>query len=167
MSDTKPELFAGSKQRAATCARLFLAGKTKSVVFTGSGPSTQELSVAELMAQHAKELGVPETAIFVETVSRSTLQNALFSLPKISGAKSVRIVTDSFHLPRSWISFRWAGYPDLSMHPSQSKVSREISWKNFQPVLREPLAIWFNLVRLPVYSAAKAMQIPNADRILL
>lgn len=162
----KIERRALPNQRAATCAQLFLDGKTNTIVFTGAGPSPEPPPLAALMAQHAMSLGVPETAIFIEPNARSTLQNALFSMPIIPEAKSIRIVTDSFHIPRSWMSFYWAGYPEITVYPSQGENQGGMWWENTRAILRETLAIWFNLARLPVYSAAKAMNIPNAERLL-
>ncbi|PYG34431.1 YdcF family protein [Pelagimonas varians] len=153
-------------QRATTCARLYLSGKAKTIVFTGAGISENLPSAAALMARHAIDLGVPDTAIFVEPEARSTLQNALFSLPQIPEGSSVRVVTDSFHLPRSWISFYWAGYSDLTVFPSQHVKGRRKWGPNSKTILREAGAYWFNLARIPVYSMALFFHVPNAERVL-
>lgn len=160
------ELGPYSQQRAQTCSRIFLSGKTNKIVFTGASAPNHSISVAERMADYAVLRGVPETAILIDPDARSTFQNALFSLPMIPDAKSVIVVTDSFHLPRSWVSFYMSGYPDLRLLPSRGENGAKTLMPDFKLVARETLAIWFNLARLPVYFVASWARFPNTEQIL-
>jgi uncharacterized SAM-binding protein YcdF (DUF218 family) len=111
------------------------------------------------MADYARTRGVPEQAMVVEPNSESPLQNALFTLPMLDNPASVILVSDAFHLPRSWISFKLVGARDITLVATSSRA--DAAWKR-----RETLAIWFNLARFPVYLAADALGIANAEKLL-
>jgi len=110
------------------------------------------------MDRFAMTLGLPQSAVVEDGLAQSTLQNALFSLPLIPNAEHIIVVTEAFHLPRSWASYRWAAW-ELD-HPATSvtlvmseEVRRDphtgdVRW-NIQ--IRESHAIWFNLARALAY----------------
>ena len=148
-----------SKQRAQTCSDLVLAGKAPIVIMTGA--SQIETTVAEMMAGVARADGLPEASVIEERLARSTLQNALFSMPYLDAEKPVLLVTDSFHLPRSWISFYWAGYDDLTLVASSAREGERWVWPRPMALLREPLAIWFNLLRGGLWTIANRMGVEN------
>jgi uncharacterized SAM-binding protein YcdF (DUF218 family) len=94
----------------------------------------------------------------VEDRSRSTLQNALFSRPLLGPLAGDRVilVTDGFHLARAWASFRWAGYPQVSLAAASAfgqPPLPEQAWRT----CRETLAWWFNLARVAAWEAARAV----------
>ena len=148
-----------SNQRAKTCSDLILAGKAQHVIMTGT--SQIDTSVAEMMADVARADGVSDEAITEERLARSTLQNGLFSMPFLDAEKPVFLVTDSFHLPRSWISFRWAGYADLILVPSSARDGESWVWPRPWALMREPLAIWFNLIRGGLWTLANRFGVEN------
>ena len=80
---------------------------------THAAPPTGQQMAALALAE-----GVPASAIVIEDQSESTLQNALFTLPKLETLRGVILVTDSFHLPRSGLSFLWAGARDIQLFPA-------------------------------------------------
>ncbi len=151
-----------SRLRALTCADLYLAGKAPVILFTGASGLGPDRSVAHLMADVAEARGVPRRAMILEPHARSTLQNALYALPLLGDAQSIHLVTDAFHLPRSWLSLTLVDAPEMIMVPSQSGSIRP-TW---HVLIREPAAIWFNLLRYPVYKAAHALGIDGAVNIL-
>lgn len=113
------------------------------------------------MGRYAVRLGLPEDAVIEEGRAQSTLQNALFSLDLAQDKHSFIIVTEAFHLPRSWASFQWARWqldlPAMSFalvmsEPVRSDpVSGDVRW---QILARESLAIWFNAARAFAYSVS-------------
>lgn len=99
---------------------LYQAGHAPTLVMSG-GREPGERSKAELMAEAARDAGIPATAIVAEDRSRSTLQNALFveeALGAEAGGRLI-LVTHRYHLPRAWASFRWAGMNDLALAPAR------------------------------------------------
>lgn len=133
-------LEASSGFRALQCIAIYDAGAAPRIIFTGT-------VAAPLMADLARAHGVPEHAILVEEASRSTLQNALFTSEVIGTDDTVIVVTDAFHLPRSWVSFRVMGFKD------QTLVASRAPNFNIMPLAREALALWFNMGRVILWWA--------------
>ena len=104
-----------TESRARRCIGAYHAGLAPVLAFTGGNSSHDAPPTGVQMADLARQLGVPEQAIVVENLSESTLQNALFTLPKLPQTQDLILVTNSFHLPRSAISFQWAGARNIEL----------------------------------------------------
>lgn len=153
-----------TRHRALTCIDLYKGGLAPLLAFSGGNSSHLSAATGQQMAQLAIDMGVPTDAILVEGQSESTLQNALFTLEKIPTTTGMILVTDAFHLPRSWASFYWAGARDIQLFPSAPhKVT--VQSPSVKLVAVEALKIWVNLVRSQVYSLAGLFGIPNSGRI--
>ncbi len=129
-----------SLARAERCGQLVRDGVAQTVLVTGQGAGT-------LMVDHIEAMGIPRERIALEAQSRSTLQNALFSTHLTDTSRPVIVVTDAYHLPRSWVSFRLMGFEDVRLASSLAVVDRP------RPLLREASAIWFNALRAVIYGA--------------
>lgn len=146
--------------RIERCVQLFEAGRAPMVVFTGGTAVVDGPNAGTQMALYAESLGVPEDAIVIEGHAQSTLQNALFSLKLTPHAQDVILVTEAFHLPRSWASFKWAawetGHGSLGVALAMSeKVRHDTAGKvGWNILVRESMAIWFNALRATFYSVA-------------
>jgi len=103
-------LGGGPEERPARAAELFKAGAAPIILVSGFGD--YQISVEIL-----KRDGVPETAIFGESRSISTLENARFSIPLLRqmGARRVIIVTSWYHSRRAMACFRHAA-PDIEFY---------------------------------------------------
>lgn len=90
--------------RSARAAELFLAGKAPAVLVTGYAQCRQ-------MRRQLVRAGVPASAIHMECRARSTLENAVFSLPTLHRleARSAIVVTSWYHTRRALDCFRQAG----------------------------------------------------------
>lgn len=154
-------LSAPTLTRVERCVQLFEAGLAPVIVFSGGIARPNGPSAGRQMGRIAMTLGLPQNAIVQEGLAQSTLQNALFSLPLIPNAERIIIVTEAFHLPRSWASFRWArwelGHPAnsftlvMSEDVRRDPLTGDVRWNI---IVRESLAIWFNAVRALAYSVA-------------
>ena len=104
--------------------RLFKAGKSPLILVTGGNVFAQEGLESEAFYSKAilADWGIPEDAIMVETKSRNTHQNAIYSFETLKGQGVDRIllVTGSFHMPRASAVFRHVGFEVI---PSPSNVS--------------------------------------------
>jgi uncharacterized SAM-binding protein YcdF (DUF218 family) len=71
------------------------------------GPVEWNVAAADIMAEQAKFLGVPEKDIFLEKRATSTYENALCSLDilKRNGWHSAIVVTSPYHLRRTRLAF--------------------------------------------------------------
>ena len=93
--------------RPARALELYQKGAAPIIVITGAG-DCQEVRIA--LAGH----GIPENVLQLECQSRSTQQNAQFSIPlfRAAGARRVIIVTSWFHSRRALKCFRHQA-PDI------------------------------------------------------
>lgn len=87
--------------------RLYKKFPDTKLLLSGSGFSGLA-SNAEMMAQLAKELGVPEEDIVLETKSRDTKDQARFIGPMIGKGPFI-LVTSASHMPRSIAIFKKVG----------------------------------------------------------
>ena len=91
-------------------SRLLLSG----------GGAFDPISEAEVMARVAREMGVPERDIILESKSKDTRDEALFIKPMVGNEPFV-LVTTASHIPRSMALFR-----KLGMNPIASPVGHSI-----------------------------------------
>ncbi|MBM3144812.1 MAG: YdcF family protein [Chloroflexi bacterium] len=105
------------------------------LVSGGSVPYVGEsIPESEQMAELLLMLGVPESAIWHESESRNTYENALYSY-KFLGEKGIHrivLVTSAFHMPRSVMLFEQQGF-EVIPAPTDYHITQE-SWGR----LREP-----------------------------
>lgn len=90
----------GSQSRARFAACCFHEGIAPRILVTGRDD-------ASINHDLLIKLGVPPSAIFVESDSRSTLENARFSAPILrkTEAQTVTIVTSLYHSSRALATF--------------------------------------------------------------
>ena len=152
-----------SRDRARAAAELLSDGIGRRILITGGPTPRGPGTVAEAMATEVREFGVDAAAVAIETESRSTLQNALFTRDMIgpeAAAGPVILITQRTHLPRSWASFRWAGHADLTLYPSDPAPGRLSRGLILQLMLEG--AKWpMNLARATAASLGIATGVPE------
>ena len=116
--DSAGRIDQASTKRAEACAELARAGAAPIVVFSG-GPRRAGLPTAAAgMAAVANAAGMGGALVLLEDASYSTLHNALYSLEMVAPTARLILVTEAFHLPRSWASFKMMGCPRSSSFAS-------------------------------------------------
>lgn len=151
-----------TQARARRCIAAYHAGLAPTLAFTGGNSTHQAPPTGAQMADLAQQLGVPNHAIVVENTSESTLQNALFTLPKLAQPYDLILVTDSFHLPRAALSFWWAGARDLQLLAADPELGFGEVRQGL--LIAETVKIWVNGLRAPLYSLAGAFGVPASAR---
>lgn len=111
---------------------LFTGGRTDPSVWADLragiyGAQARERSgVAEAagMRDHARALGVPAEAIFLEERARSTEENARYAASMMAerGLRRALVVTQPFHLRRSLRWFAQAGVEVVGLHLEESYI---------------------------------------------
>lgn len=149
-----------SADRAVMAARLYHAKRAPLIIPTGESARLAEKPLLETMQ-------VPSEAILCEDEARDTAENALrtFAILKARGAKTVLLVTSSWHLPRSMMLFQAPGMKvipvgcDYEATLSASKWSKFPLWQKLPSsqaaqqtavYLKEWLGILFYSFRKPV-----------------
>jgi uncharacterized SAM-binding protein YcdF (DUF218 family) len=113
---TEPDL-ADPIDRVVDAWRLYRLGKVAAIVVSGGNLpwATATEPEAVLIKRLLVELGVPDEAVFVETKSANTHENAVSTAPVIKrqGWQSVLLVTSAVHMPRAMAAFRKEGIDSI------------------------------------------------------
>lgn len=108
--------LSSAADRVVAAAHLYRNGKLDLVIL--SGGSANATSEAALMARFAADLGVPRSAMLLESDSRTTHENAI-DVARLLRANhlplTVALVTSSLHLPRAMKEFRCAGLDPMGV----------------------------------------------------
>jgi uncharacterized SAM-binding protein YcdF (DUF218 family) len=113
--------FGATMERFAAIPQLLRRYPDARVLFTGGPPSSRNGTPSEawVVGQFLAGLGLPSDRVTLEDHARSTLQNALFSLPLAQPrtGETWLLVTSASHMPRAMGTFRGAGWPNLVAWP--------------------------------------------------
>jgi len=114
-------IYAAHLYRQGVAPRLLVSGGNVPLVGTGS-------TDAEDMATLLEMLGVPREAIWLETRSRNTAENARYSWEFLSakGIRRIVLVTSAQHMPRAVRLFERQGF-EVIPAPTDYSVTR-VSW---------------------------------------
>ena len=109
--------------RRYPAARIVFAGGNSDLI---SGPSE-----ADFAGIFLESLGVARNRITVETHSRDTRENAVFSKRLIAPKPGERwlLITSAMHMPRAIGAFRQAGFPVEAYPVNYQTVGRRDLWK--------------------------------------
>ncbi len=100
--------------RLTQTTELFFANKIERILLTGGSGYLygQEPSEALEAKQFLMRLGIPDSVIIVESLSRNTFENAKYTkaiLAKEFPNQSCLLITSAFHMPRTAACFKKAG----------------------------------------------------------
>lgn len=158
----KTSQITNSSDRFWYAAKLYKAGKAKTIVLTGGNvfPDPSIKSEAFYIKKILLSLGIPEKAILLEESSRTTEENAFFSTQLLEkhNFKKVLLVTSAMHMPRAMKLF---DSPELTITPcsadvyiSPSSTPNVLSWipnaKAFSVstlALHEYYGVWFYKIK--------------------
>ena len=128
-------LSSHAANRLLTAAQLYHKYHLPIIVSGGKVLETTGTE-AEIAHHILLNLGIPEDKILVESQSRNTTENALFS-KKIMEQRSLShpiLVTSAFHMPRSVLQFAKAGI-SVTPYPAdyQTNVNGQFTMFDFVP----------------------------------
>ena len=131
-----------SQARPLEAARLYHAGVAPKIVIAGFG-DIQTNRRALLKA------GVPEDRILIESVSKTTFQNAEFSRPVLreAGIHRAVLVTSSFHARRALTTFQQR-IPEVDFTVATSRIGW---WDTPRGRLQEDEWAAIEMVKIPGY----------------
>lgn len=146
---------------ASWCAKLYHDGLAPLIIFTGgvgrltygAFPSTE----AEVYADHAISLGVPENAILKEPRSTNTGENILYTYELLEAKniepKSIILVTKPYMLRRAYAAFmkQWPSEPKPSVICSAIDISLKDYCKDTESFEREVNVMVSDLERIIKY----------------
>ena len=127
----KAQLDSASVARCLHAAQLYHSGPRRRVLLTGGKvrPNRKGPFLAEAMQDFMLQLGISKEDILLETRSRTTFENALYSANVLGDhqIKSVILVTDATHLHRGVLCFEAQG---IKATPSGCRYrATEFEWR--------------------------------------
>lgn len=130
-----PPNLESSADRIWYAARLYHAGKAPLLVLSGgSDPRTSPGTEADAMRELLLDLGVPDSALFLEGQSRTTRENAIYSaeLLRSRGIRRILLVTSALHMHRAKKLFEQQGIA-VEPAPTDHEVRPLSSWQRVLP----------------------------------
>ncbi|MEM9098257.1 MAG: YdcF family protein [Pseudomonadota bacterium] len=156
-----------SRRRVASGVRLLAAGKAELLIFSGGyGNRNRWIPQGEKMRQLAISYGADPDRLLVEGRAISTFQNLLFSLAiaQQSGAKTIALVTDPFHLYRAYQLSAFFGHPDVALVAARGQIYDH--WIGTIFIMnREALSWWFNLLKVAGWEGLGLLGYSEAERM--
>jgi uncharacterized SAM-binding protein YcdF (DUF218 family) len=119
-------LLGGGFGRSLEALRIYRADKAPYIVVSGGYPwPSATVTEAEQMAGLLMELGVPRSALILETKSQNTRENAVNTVAifKEKGWRTGLLVTSAGHVPRALAAFEKAGIhlvPAVAERPTRA-----------------------------------------------
>ena len=129
--------------RVPKAVELYKAGRAGKIVLSGGGKriiNDTETTEAEVMAQAAVNMGVPEDALLLDTQSGNTIENILCALLLLQRSlwlnriNDVILTTASCHMRRSLEITKYLFPKHIRIHPAPAndQTTRRDNWMNSQ-----------------------------------
>lgn len=118
-----------SRRRVDRAVAWWRESEGRGLLLLGGAPRPGLPSMAELMAAYAQRLGVPETALRLETDSEDTWSNAVRAAElSPSGSRRVVLVTSFIHMRRAREAFVDNGFEVCPLGTDRRRLPSRIPW---------------------------------------
>ena len=119
--------------RSMEALRLYEEGNAPLIVLSGGRISEKDISEATYMQRSLQSKAAVPLNLILEEDSHTTFENIRNSKARLKDADSVIIVTDKFHLARTWITAKAAGFKNVSWSaPDTNYPRRELVYHYFR-----------------------------------
>jgi uncharacterized SAM-binding protein YcdF (DUF218 family) len=113
-----------------------------------------------MVAAFWHEMGVPDAQVVLESRSRTTSENAIFSKTLLQPEPGQHwvLVTSAWHMPRAMETFARAGWTGVTAWPVDYRSSRKMlqfEWRLDEHLMEIDLALKEDLGRLAYWVAGK------------
>ena len=122
--------------RVIYAAQLYADGAAPYILVSGGNAPwvspTDGPAEAEVIADLLNLMGVPDDAIWLETASRNTYENALYSFDLLAetDVETLILVTSAFHMPRAHAIFEKNGPYTIIPAPTDYRVT-QAEWEHY------------------------------------
>jgi uncharacterized SAM-binding protein YcdF (DUF218 family) len=104
------------------------------LLFTGGEGElfANDLTEAERARRFFSAQGVPESQLLLESASRTTFENAVFSkaLPGVEVTRPWLLVTSAWHMPRAMAAFKRASW-NVTAYPVDFRAGAATPWTQY------------------------------------
>jgi uncharacterized SAM-binding protein YcdF (DUF218 family) len=116
-------IFTWGADRLCQVLPLYQSGRVKRIVFTGGSGSIEfpEDKEGIFVGKYLHQIGVPDSAVVIESNSKNTYENAVFTKKQLDSLQlngRFLLVTSAYHLPRAAAVFRKAGFTNIDCYPT-------------------------------------------------
>ena len=111
--------------RSMEALRLYEEGNAPLMVLSGGRISEADISEATYMQRAMQSKATIHLNLILDETSHNTFENISNSKAKLQSSKSVIIVTDKFHLARSWLVAKSLGFKNVYWSAPQTKYPPE------------------------------------------
>lgn len=120
-------------RRVARAAALYNTGYAPALICTGGTPIPRPVTEAAACAEVLAANGVPATAIWLEEISRSTEENAIYAgqIMRQQDWGSALIVSDRYHLLRASVVFQQHDVPVAGLVGTRLSGSWRVTWEEY------------------------------------
>ncbi len=117
------------RERINHAIALYLDGSVSYLIFTGGVGNQDEIAEAEAARHYALQMGVPDDAILIETISTTTTENLVQAKRLVDEHQlgRVLVVSDPLHMKRAMSIARDIG---LDAYPSPTPTTRYRTWRS-------------------------------------
>jgi vancomycin permeability regulator SanA len=122
------------RARLDKAAELYYEAKIRTILVSGSNPSTYYNETRTMKSYLVNKKGIPERDIFSDYEGLRTIDSCLRAKQAFS-LRKIYLITQDFHLGRSAVLCRWAG---LEIVPVPAKDSMPLR----SDLIREVIASW-------------------------
>jgi uncharacterized SAM-binding protein YcdF (DUF218 family) len=137
--DEKGEgFFNGSSDRFIQALKLKTTGKVSHLLITGGNSKiiTGQFRESLWVRGQLRQFHIPDSSILIESTSRNTLENALFSKRELT-SKGLEppylLITSGFHMRRSLYTFQRAGVQVLPFSSNYIAGKNKVTIDEFVP----------------------------------
>lgn len=127
----------GSADRITESILIYKLKKAKKIIYTGGSGSLffNEVKESDLALNFLLSFDVPKEDIILETESRNTRENAIYTTNLLNNKDDpIILVTSAFHMRRSIREFENLGYKVIPYPTDYKTVSGNIGiWESFTP----------------------------------
>lgn len=136
---------AATARRARHGAALYHAGYAPAVICSGGYAVDRPIAEAEGCARVLRAVGVPDAAIWLETRSKSTEENAHYSgmIMAEQSWRTALVVSDRYHLFRAHMLFASQGVPVAGISPAQATTGPISIYEYAYGVRREVIGLYW------------------------
>ncbi len=128
--------FNCSGDRLFQAIKLYKRGVIHKIMIASGNANLFDNNVKEacLAAKYMKEIGIPDSTIFIENSSRNTLENAKNSARQISKKYTnpkILVITSAWHIPRASLIFDRTFNKKLSYYPTNFEGKTRFDFSDF------------------------------------
>ncbi len=128
--------FNWTADRLYQTIHLYEKGVVENILVTSgsSNISNNEIKEADQVYKYLRGIGIPDSAIVIESKSRNTLENARYStliIKRLNPKAKVLVITSAWHIPRAKLIFSKYMKENITYYPTNYMGKIKYSWSDY------------------------------------